>query len=40
MEEGAELLNIDAGNEFKDAGVNMDSHRCELAKLEAFNLSS
>ena len=40
MEEGAELLNIDAGNEFKNAGVNTSSHRCELPKLEAINLSS
>ena len=40
MEEGAELLNIDAGNEFKNASVNMSSHRCELPKLEAINLSS
>ena len=40
MEEGAELLNIDAGNEFKNAGVNMSSHRCELPKLEAISLSS
>ena len=40
MEEGAELLNIDAGNEFKNAGVTMSSHRCELPKLEAINLSS
>ena len=40
MEESAELLNIDAGNEFKSAGVNMASHRCELPKLEAINLSS
>ena len=39
MEEGAELLNIDAGNEFKNAGVNTSSHRCELPKLEAINLS-
>ena len=40
MEEDAELLNIDAGNEFKNASVNMSSHRCELPKLEAINLSS
>ena len=40
LEEDAELLNIDAGNEFKNAGVNMSSHRCELPKLEAINLSS
>jgi parallel beta-helix repeat protein len=40
LEEDAELLNIDAGNEFKNAAVNMASHRCELPKLEAINLSS
>ena len=40
MEEGAELLNIDARNEFKNAGVNMSSHRCELPKLEAISLSN
>ena len=40
MEEGAQLLNIDAGNEFKNAGVYMSSHRCELPKLEAISLSS
>ena len=40
MEEGVELLNIDAGNKFTNAGVNMSSHRCELPKLEAINLSS
>ncbi len=40
MEEGVELINIDAVNELKNAGVNMSSHRCELPKLEAINLSS
>ena len=34
----AELLNIDAGNDFAGAGVNMAAHDCEVEKLNAIEL--
>lgn len=36
----AELLNIDAENEFANAGVNMQAHDCQVAKLAAVKLSA
>jgi parallel beta-helix repeat protein len=34
----AQLLSIDAGNEFKDAGVDMQRHKCTVAKLAPIEL--
>jgi len=35
----AQLLNIDAGNEFAGAAVDMSAHDCEVEKLAAIELS-
>jgi parallel beta-helix repeat protein len=35
----AQLLNIDAGNDFAGAGVDMATHACEIEKLSAITLS-
>jgi hypothetical protein len=35
----AKLLNIDAGNEFKGAGVDMKNHNCTVAKLAPIELA-
>ena len=34
----SELLNIDAGNDFKGAGIDMSAHDCTIDKLPAVNL--
>ena len=35
----AQLLSIDAGNEFNDAGVDMQKHNCTVAKLAPIELA-
>ena len=35
----AELLSIDAGNEFANAGVDMQRHNCSLPKLQPIELA-
>ena len=35
----AEVLSIDAGNEFTNAGVDMSRHSCDIVKLQAIELA-
>ena len=37
--EGAEVLSIDAGNGFANAGIDMSKHRCDIVKLSAIELA-
>ncbi|MGB0998461.1 MAG: hypothetical protein ACPGXJ_09295, partial [Pseudomonadales bacterium] len=36
----AELLSIDAGNQFANPGVDMQKHDCSIAKLQPIELAS